>query len=109
VPLPYIGPALDAWSRLTGIITSLPRTKVLTDSGTNLHVEFTSFVFRLVDNVEFLADDTVKVLHVRSASRVGHSDPGASRRRIETIRARWQKSVPLYENPPVPCRGRSHS
>jgi uncharacterized protein (DUF1499 family) len=66
----------------------------MTDSGTYLHVEFTSFVSRFVDDVEFLADDAAKVLHVRSAFHVGHSDLGANWRRIETIRARWQKSVP---------------
>jgi uncharacterized protein (DUF1499 family) len=60
----------------------------MTDSDTYLHVEFTSFVFQFVDDVEFLADDAVKILHVRSASRVGHSDFGANWRRIETIRAR---------------------
>jgi uncharacterized protein (DUF1499 family) len=65
----------------------------MTDSGTYLHVEFTSFVSRFVDDVEFLADDA-KIPHVRSASRIGHSDLGANRLRIETIRARWQKSVP---------------
>jgi uncharacterized protein (DUF1499 family) len=92
-PLPYTGPARDAWSRLTGIIASLPRAKVMTDSDTYLHVEFRSLVFRFVDDVEFLADDDAKVIHVRSASRVGHSDLGANRRRIETIRARWLTSA----------------
>ena len=93
-PLPYTGPARDAWSRLAGIIASLPRAKVMTDSGTYLHVEFTSLIFRFVDDVEFLADANAKVIHVRSASRVGHSDLGVNRRRIETIRARWQRSTP---------------
>jgi uncharacterized protein (DUF1499 family) len=77
-----------------GIIASLPRAKVMTDSDTYLHVEFRSLVFRFVDDVEFLADDDAKVIHVRSASRVGHSDLGANRRRIETIRARWPTSAP---------------
>jgi uncharacterized protein (DUF1499 family) len=94
-PIPYTGPERDAWSRLIDIITTLPRTKVITDSGTYLHVEFTSLIFRFVDDVEFLADDAAKVIHVRSASRVGRSDFGVNRRRIETIRARWQSTAPV--------------
>jgi uncharacterized protein (DUF1499 family) len=41
-----------------------------------------------VDDVEFLLDDTAKVIHVRSASRLGKSDLGVNRQRIETIRAK---------------------
>ncbi len=92
-PLPYTGPAQDAWSRLTGIVAILPRAKVMTNSGTYLHVEFRSLVFRFVDDVEFLADDAAKVIHVRSASRVGYSDLGVNRKRIDLIRMRWQKAA----------------
>jgi uncharacterized protein (DUF1499 family) len=41
-----------------------------------------------VDDVEFLLDDSAKVIHVRSASRLGESDLGVNRKRIETIRAK---------------------
>ncbi len=41
-----------------------------------------------VDDVEFLLDDSKKVIHVRSASRLGKSDLGINRKRIETIRAK---------------------
>jgi len=44
-------------------------------------------VFRFVDDVEFHVDETAKLIHVRSASRVGHSDLGVNRRRVEAIRA----------------------
>jgi len=37
--------------------------------------------------VEFLYDGPARVVHVRSASRVGHSDLGVNRRRIEKLRA----------------------
>ncbi len=51
------------------------------------HVEFRSRVFRFVDDVEFLFGPAGRQIHVRSASRVGYSDFGANRRRIEEIRA----------------------
>jgi uncharacterized protein (DUF1499 family) len=44
---------------------------------------------RFVDDVEFLLDEGKSVIHVRSASRVGHSDLGVNRKRIEAIRQRW--------------------
>jgi uncharacterized protein (DUF1499 family) len=92
-PLTYTGPVGDAMKKLTAIVRSLPRTAVVTDTGTYLHVEFTSALFRFTDDVEFLADDAAKVIHVRSASRLGYSDLGVNRKRIETIRKRWQGTV----------------
>lgn len=93
-PLNYSGPAAEAMTRLQSIIRSLPRTAVVTRTGTYLHVEFTSFLFRFVDDVEFLVDDEAKVIHVRSASRVGTSDLGVNGQRIERIRALWLTAPP---------------
>ena len=93
-PLAYAGSVDDAMNRLTAIIRSLPRTAVITDTGTYLHVEFTSALFRFVDDVEFLADSSAGVIHVRSASRLGTSDLGVNRKRVEEIRRRWQRATP---------------
>ena len=49
---------------------------------------FSSKVFGFVDDVELRADAEAGVIHVRSASRVGRSDLGANRRRVESIRQR---------------------
>jgi uncharacterized protein (DUF1499 family) len=54
------------------------------------HVEFRSRIFRFVDDVEFLFDRDSKVIHVRSASRVGYSDLGVNRARVEKIRMMFQ-------------------
>ena len=93
-PLPFAGSASAAIDRLAGIVRSLPRTSVVTASGNYLHAEFRSAVFRFVDDVEFHADEPAGVIQVRSASRVGSSDLGVNRRRIEAIRARWGESPP---------------
>ena len=50
-----------------------------------LHVECRSFWFRFVDDVEFLIDPEQKLIQFRSASRVGYSDLGVNRRRMETL------------------------
>jgi uncharacterized protein (DUF1499 family) len=39
-----------------------------------------------VDDVEFLAEPAAGLVHVRSASRLGHSDLGVNRKRIEDLR-----------------------
>ena len=85
-PLRFVGAPRDAWQRLATVLTQLPRTRIVTNDSTYLHVEFTTPLLRFVDDVEFLLDETAAVIHVRSASRVGHSDLGANRTRIEIIR-----------------------
>lgn len=54
-----------------------------------IRVEFVSLVFRFVDDVEFYfpaTNSNTVIIHVRSASRVGRSDFGVNRKRIEVIR-----------------------
>ncbi len=85
-PFTYLGETVAAMSRLREIVEAFPRAKIVTQQGEYMHVEFTSAVFRFVDDVEFLNDPAESVIHIRSASRVGHSDLGANRRRVEQIR-----------------------
>jgi uncharacterized protein (DUF1499 family) len=65
----------------------LPRTKLVEENDSYLHYEFTSLLFRFVDDVEFLFDDESKTIHFRSASRTGYGDFGVNRRRMEVIRS----------------------
>jgi len=46
-----------------------------------------------VDDLEFCLDDQNKTIHVRSASRLGYSDLGKNRQRVEQIRAAFTKEV----------------
>ena len=50
-----------------------------------LHASFESALFGFVDDVEFRLDGAL--LQVRSSSRVGYSDLGANRKRVEALRA----------------------
>jgi len=61
---------------------------IVQDDGHYLHATFTSSLFRFVDDVEALRDDAEGVIHIRSASRVGYSDLGVNRKRVEAIRAK---------------------
>ena len=87
-PLSYNGSATEAMANLKTVIQNLERTKIITETQNYLYVEFTSKVMGFVDDVEFLLDDNSQVIHVRSASRLGKSDLGVNRQRIETIRAK---------------------
>ena len=89
-PLTYTGTASAAMSDLKKIIAGMKRAVVISETNMYLHVEFTSAVFRFVDDVEFFADDTEKQIHVRSASRIGYSDFGVNRGRVGKIRNAWE-------------------
>jgi len=47
---------------------------------------YTSSIFRFVDDLEIRLDVDNKTIHFRSASRVGHSDFGVNRKRVEELK-----------------------
>jgi len=74
---------VGAWANLPATLTEMGGEITVQDD-TYLAAEFTSSLFRFVDDVEFrLTEDSV---HVRSASRVGHSDAGVNAARIAELR-----------------------
>jgi len=79
-----------AMADLKRIILSMKRSRIVTETGNYIHAEFTSAVWRFVDDVEFYADESAGVIHVRSASRLGTSDFGVNRKRVEAIRTAWK-------------------
>lgn len=87
-PLPLTSAPATAFEKLKAIVTDLPRTKIITATDNYLYAEFTSALMGFVDDVEFYLDSANNVIQVRSASRLGESDLGVNRQRIETIRAK---------------------
>ena len=83
-PLEYKGTKLEAKETLLKVLESMPRTRVSTNTENFLHIEFTSKIFRFVDDVEFYFDEP-EMIHFRSASRVGQSDMGVNRDRMNEI------------------------
>jgi uncharacterized protein (DUF1499 family) len=88
-PLRYRGPADTARRRLVAILQEFPRTRIVTDAGPYLHATFQSRFFGFVDDVEFLFEDQAGRIDFRSGSRVGYSDFGANKRRMEEIHRRF--------------------
>ncbi|NEO77090.1 MAG: DUF1499 domain-containing protein [Moorea sp. SIO4G3] len=86
-PLAYNSTATEAMAKLKIVIENLERTQILEEKDNYLYAQFTTPLMGFVDDVEFLLDDSAKVIHVRSASRLGKSDLGVNRKRVEIIRA----------------------
>jgi uncharacterized protein (DUF1499 family) len=90
-PFRYQGRMEEARQRLLDVIKAQKRARIVTVQMNYIHAEFTSALFRFVDDVDFLIDDSKKVIHVRSASRVGSYDLGVNRRRVEDLRSHFEK------------------
>ncbi len=92
-PLRFSGPAAEARVRLLGALGGMKRCRMVTVEDRYIHAEFTSALFRFVDDVEFQIDAESGLIHFRSASRVGRSDLGVNRKRMESIRMAFEKSA----------------
>ena len=86
--LPAAGGVEKALERAAEAIAAMRGGRVTEAGNGYLHAEFTSRVFRFRDDLELLYDAEHEVFEVRSASRVGHSDLGANRKRVEELRRR---------------------
>jgi uncharacterized protein (DUF1499 family) len=81
----YKGSREAAFERLKKSVSSCDRMTIVEEKDDYLHVECTSAIMRYVDDVEFYFPDE-KVIQVRSASRLGYSDMGVNRDRVEQLR-----------------------
>ena len=90
-PVPWAGSSKEALELIQRAVDDqFSRCRIVAERHDYLRYEFTSFVFRFVDDVEFLIDQDTKLIHFRSASRVGHSDLGANRRRMVRFREAFE-------------------
>jgi uncharacterized protein (DUF1499 family) len=92
-------PSREAWLAVRASVESLPRTKIISETADYLHAECTSAVFGFVDDLELHLRTAEKVVAVRSASRLGYSDLGVNRRRIEDLRGLLVKRGILRPDP----------
>ena len=83
---PLTGEPIEAlWDQLEKTIKEMG-LQIVTIDGQYIHATDTTKIMRYVDDVEFLLSETNKEIYVRSASRVGYSDMGANRKRIDKIK-----------------------
>ncbi len=81
----YQGEKEAAFKILKGIITSLDGMTIITENDNYLHIECKSAIMGFVDDLEFYFFKE-RVIQVRSASRLGYSDFGVNRKRVEKLR-----------------------
>ncbi|MFT4863256.1 MAG: hypothetical protein ACI95C_002486 [Pseudohongiellaceae bacterium] len=82
-----IAPLNGSLDQISAILRDLDEANIVNANSNYLYAEFTSPIMGYVDDVEFMFDEISGMTHVRSASRLGYSDLGANRKRIEAIRA----------------------
>ncbi|MFM2061499.1 MAG: hypothetical protein RLZZ507_1169 [Cyanobacteriota bacterium] len=85
-PITYHVDHDQAKETLLKVLTVVPRTEVVEQTDNYIHALSKSRIFKFVDDVEFYLPADESVIHIRSASRVGESDLGVNRRRMEQIR-----------------------
>ena len=91
-PLSYQTTTAQAMQALVKIIEGTLRTHIVSRSADYLYAEYESTLLGFVDDVEFYFQPGAKLIQVRSASRLGYSDFGVNRARIEDIRRRLMQS-----------------
>jgi uncharacterized protein (DUF1499 family) len=90
-PLAFSGSADSSWERAKRTISEMGG-KIVREDDCYLWATFSTRLFRFIDDLELRLDEENGVIHVRSSSRVGYSDIGANRRRVEELRLRFGKS-----------------
>jgi len=85
-PLRFKGDPAKAWERLVAALRAMPRVEVINDSGSYLHAECSSAALGFIDDLECVLDRKGRVIHVRSAARLGRRDFGVNRARVEALR-----------------------
>jgi uncharacterized protein (DUF1499 family) len=85
-PITYHVDRDKAIATVLKVLTVVPRTEVIEQTDNYIHAISKSRIFKFVDDVEFYFPADEPVIHIRSASRVGESDLGVNRRRMEQIR-----------------------
>lgn len=88
-PLRYAGSREQARETLRQIVAGMPGAEVQADAPDYLHATFTSRWMRYVDDLELLFPSADGLVQVRSSSRLGYSDFGVNRTRVEALRARF--------------------
>lgn len=83
--------AVDAWRAARAAVVALPRSTLIADSPDYLHAECRSAFFGFVDDLELCLRAQQDLIAVRSASRLGRSDFGVNKKRVEALRSQLRQ------------------
>ena len=100
-PSHYIDPiiipqniTLDLFSLVKKVIQEMGG-QVLIERDSYIAATFTSTLFKFVDDVEIRIDSSHKIVHIRSASRMGNGDLGVNKKRTELFRKIFNHKLSL--------------
>lgn len=83
--------AKNLWDEVKATVKEMPRTTLVIDQANYLHVEYTSSLMGYVDDLQLQLRAEQGMIAVYSASRLGYSDLGANRERVEQLRKLLQQ------------------
>lgn len=92
-PLPYGESRERTIEAIKMTMGQMARTELVEETEHTLHYVVTSKMMRFKDDVHFLFDDETRQVEFRSASRVGYSDFGVNRKRMEDVSARYRRLI----------------
>ncbi len=90
-PLPYGRDRAHTIETMKMVMGQMPRTEFVEETSDMLRYVVSTRVMRFKDDVEFLFDDETRQIEFRSAARLGHSDFGVNRRRMEDVSERYRR------------------
>jgi uncharacterized protein (DUF1499 family) len=85
-PLTYDGDGQTTKAQIIKILSVVPRTEIVEQTEVYIRAKSTSRLMGFVDDLEFYFPPDQNIIEWRSASRLGESDLGVNRRRLEQIR-----------------------
>ena len=91
-PLRFQDTPDQAMQRLVKVLQTQERTVLLQQTPDYVYAQSQSALLKFTDDVEFWLERPAGVIQVRSASRLGRSDLGVNRARVESIRAQFEKN-----------------
>jgi uncharacterized protein (DUF1499 family) len=93
-PIAYGGTGEEARRRLRQVLRTWPGVEVRKETPDWVWCVVRTRWMGFRDDVELVFDDAAGVIRVRSASRLGYSDLGANRQRIEALRRAYAGMAP---------------
>lgn len=93
IPLEFKGDPHSEMQRLKSLINSMKGVTIISSNDHYFHAECKTPFMGFIDDIEFYWSKNEKLCHVRSASRIGYSDLGVNRRRVDKIRKAFNQQA----------------
>lgn len=93
-PIAFRGEPTKVKEKILTTLQTFPRVEIIQQNDRYIHAVFTTLIMRFKDDVEFYINESSNIIEFRSASRVGYSDLGKNRSRMEKFRKELEKILP---------------